>query len=78
MELKDIILKKGDRVDFEPQGEYPTCFIFSGNKECRAENYCERLMVDGWCPKITKIERPVKYETIYEAPKEILDKGEMI
>jgi hypothetical protein len=74
--LDDIILKKGDVVYFEPQDKYPTCFVFGGYKECSVNNYCEAIELDNWHPKIIKIERPTKYETIYETPKEILTKEE--
>ena len=70
-ELKDIVLKKGDVVYLEEGIErfvvnLPHLSIFEGEK---AKNV-------NFLDKIIKIERPVKYETIYETPKEILDKEE--
>lgn len=56
MELKDIILKKGDIVYYKPSINGKTL----------------NFKVD----RFLDIERPTGYETIYEAPKEILDKEE--
>lgn len=61
-ELKDIVLKKGDIVYYDD--DY---FIVDGLDGKTADE------VEGF---VSKIERPVKYETIYEAPKQILDKEE--
>ena len=63
-ELKDTVLKKGD-------------IIYYSDNECNIVTYSDEITpfhikID----KITKIERPVKYETIYEAPKQILTKEE--
>lgn len=66
-ELKDIVLKKGDIVEFE-DGTIFFIDIFNQNK-----NIKEKDFVHG---KVVKIERPTRYETIYEAPKQILDKEE--
>ena len=64
MELKDIVLKKGDKITFS-------------NKEFLVCNDLENWSAyDAGLGELIKIERPVKYETIYEAPKEILDKEE--
>ena len=69
-ELKDIVLKKGDRVYFT-DGTIMYVKNYLPNK-----NKVKYLVVEASIDKITKIERPIKYETIYEAPKQILDKEE--
>ena len=76
MELKDIVLKKGDIVYFESNCNFPTSFVIDVKSGLTVERYCEIIEIEEWKPKIIKIERPVKYETIYEAPKQILDKEE--
>ena len=64
-ELKDILLKKGDIVTTITEDRGEVTFV---------NNLFESTsLVMG---KIIKIERPVKYKTIYEAPKQILDKEE--
>ena len=68
-ELKDIVLKKGDRVCYLYNGIKEYCSITDEYNEVSAD----KLFVEY---KIIKIERPVKYETIYEAPKQILDEEE--
>ena len=64
-ELKDIVLKKGDVIYFD-------------NGSIMLVEWCEGINSSGLNHdhKIIKIERPVKYETIYETPKQILDKEE--
>lgn len=57
-ELKDIVLKKGDIV------------YFNDNSQTRILLECQINDIEK--PNIIKIERPVKYETIYEVPKQIL------
>lgn len=76
MELKDIVLKKGDIVYFESNCNFPTSFVIDVKSGLTVERYCEIIEIEEWKPKIIKIERPIKYKTIYEAPKEILDKEE--
>lgn len=67
-ELKDIVLKIGDIVYFDDGDRYITSFGLDNNT------------LDGLAKtgdyRVIKIERPVKYKTIYEAPKQILDKEE--
>lgn len=65
MELKDIVLKEGDIVYFKNE-------VWCVNHKESNKKFGEVFEEDGFI----KIERPVKYETIYEAPKEILDKEE--
>lgn len=67
MELKDIVLKKGDIVYFEDRDMVKVSNWFIGQSIKNVEQLCD-------C-KITRIQRQ-KYETIYKAPKEILDKEE--
>lgn len=69
-ELKDIVLKKGDIVySVDKKCDTPRRFEITEDNNVRASLfYRERI--------ITKIERPIKYETIYEAPEEILTKEE--
>lgn len=67
-ELKDIVLKKGDIIYFTDE----TWHIDS--KE-NGKNFYDIFENDSDIALI-KIERPVKYETIYQARKEILDKEE--
>ena len=68
MELKDIVLKKGDVIYFK-----------NGDRRIKLDDIDHK--VSQASPEffsindIVKIER-LKYETIYEAPKEILDKEE--
>ena len=64
MELKDIVLKKGDIVYLKSGA------VIFVNPEMN------RICASMFGNEVLKIERPVKYETIYEAPKEILDKEE--
>ena len=68
-EVKDIVLKKGDRVTLYYCDGEEESFIIDNDKT-------NRLKFNA--PKISsyKIERPMKYETIYEAPKQILDQKE--
>lgn len=61
-ELKVIELKKGDRV------------YFGNDTEILVEED-ETFSITDYSI-VTKIERPTQYETIYEAPKQILDKEE--
>ena len=61
-ELKDIVLKKGDIV------YYDDSYLIVNKLAGKTANE-----VAGF---VSKIERPIKYETIYEAPKQILDKKE--
>lgn len=65
MELKDIVLKEGDIVYFTNE-------VWHVNSKENNKKFGEVFEED----RFVKIERPVKYETIYEAPKEILTKGE--
>ena len=64
--LRDIEMKAGDIIYFE----YGRIESVSGWEKMHS-NY-GILENSG----IKKIERPVKYETIYEEPKQILDKFE--
>lgn len=66
---KDLILKNNDKVTFLDRinNEF-TCYITSG-----AEQSIREFEEDG--SKVLKVERPSKYETIYEV-KEILDEKE--
>ena len=70
-ELKDIKLKEGDLIIIEDGNRrwVVNSPFFSVLKTDRPENI-------NFFDKIIKIERPVKYETIYKAPKPILDKEE--
>lgn len=67
MKLKDIVLKKGDIVTLD-DGE-KQCFYSDNNFGLFADDVYNKK-------RIVKIERVKEYETIYEAPKEILDKEE--
>ncbi len=67
MELKDIVLKKGDIVTLD-DGE-KRCFYTDNNFGFFADDVYDKK-------RIVKIERVKEYETIYEAPKEILNKEE--
>ena len=62
MELKDMVLKKNDIVYYDD--DYLIVDGLGGKTADEVEGF------------VSKIERPIKYETIYEAPKEILDKEE--
>ena len=68
MELKDIVLKKGDVIYFK-----------NGDKRIKLDDIDHK--VDQISPEfflindIIKIEGPIKHETIYEAPKESLRKN---
>ena len=64
--LKDIVLKKGDKITFT-DGQIDAIGWYGHNK--RFEDIYANY-------EVTKIERPVKYETIYEAPKQTLTKEE--
>lgn len=68
MELKDIILKKGDKVYFD----YGVYFIDSNED---GKKFCN-IFGEGKENMVSKIGRLKGYETIYEAPKEILTKEE--
>ena len=73
-ELKDIVLKKGDIVYLDDETTLVISDGFIGESIKYFEDFdCKIRMFPR---KITKIERPVKYETIYEATKQILDKEE--
>ena len=61
-DLKNIILKKGDIV------------YFDDNSQTRILLDCQVDDIEK--PNIIKIERPIKYETIYEKSKQILTKEE--
>lgn len=61
--LKDMNLRLGDRICFSDGIVILYDDYFSKDDEIYEGN-------------VLKIERPVKYETIYEAPKQILDKEE--
>lgn len=65
--LDDIVLKMGDIVYYE---DSPS-IIYRGDGEHKKVRNCLAMT-----EHIVKIERPIKYETIYEAPKSILDKEE--
>ena len=67
MELEDIVLQQGDMVYFTDE----TWHIDS--KE-NGRNFYDIFENDSDIALI-KIERPIKYETIYEASEEMLDKG---
>ena len=68
MDLKDIILKKGDVVYFDNSDKTIIDDIHDGSNA--------EFVYSGYLGgKIIKIERP-RFETIYKASKEILDKEE--
>lgn len=67
-ELKDIVLKQKDIVYFADGCE--------GIIDCGDDGYSVEDIYGRYINQIIKIERPVKYETIYEAPKQILTKEE--
>lgn len=69
MELKDIVLKKGDVVYFEDD---TAILQFDWENNLTIEEWNKARHSN---KQIIKIERP-RLETIYEAPKEILDKEE--
>ena len=72
--LDDVILKKGDIVDYYSyvNDDYSSVVIINDkvtSKHFQELNEC----------KIIKVQHPIKFETIYEAyeaPKQILDKTE--
>lgn len=66
MKKEDIILKRGDVVTYQYLDGNKSIFYISANG----------VTINSFSGKILKIERPIKYETIYEAPKEILGKEE--
>ena len=66
---KKIKLKTGDIVDYTLDGKN-THLIVDGYDGCTIKEFEEGYR------KVIKVERPVTYKTIYEAPKEILDKEE--
>ena len=68
MELKDIVLNKGDKIHFD----YGVYFIDSNED---GKKFCN-IFAEGEESMVSKIERLKEYETIYEAPKEILTKEE--
>lgn len=68
MELKDKILKRGDKIHFD----YGVYFIDSNED---GKKFCN-IFAEGEENMVSKIERLKEYETIYEAPKEILTKEE--
>ena len=68
-ELKDIVLKIGDVVYFEDD---TAILQFDWENNLTIEEWNKARHSN---EQIIKIERPI-YETIYEAPKEILDKKE--
>ena len=68
-ELKDIVLKKGDKVYYYCN-EMPKNFLVNGYDGTTAKEF------ESYGHQIIKIERPTQYKTIYEAPKQILDKEE--
>lgn len=72
MKRKDIRFKKGDKIYFKHKhsgdDDYFYCDLYAGHTIEEIEKMNDI--------KITKIERIVKYKTIYEAPKSILDKEE--
>ena len=61
--LEDIVLKRGDIVEFD-DGDLLVSDVVDGDK---ASDFKQ---------EIKSIKRPTQYETIYEAPHEILDKEE--
>lgn len=65
--LEDIILKKGDIVKLKDGGS----FTINGLAETSLKDYNY-----SHGEKVVEVKRPVKYETIYKAPQEILDKEE--
>lgn len=69
--LNNIVLKKGDIVSYYSD-EYDDKFEMVISSDI---NTIDRFQEILGC-KITKIQRPIKYETIYEAPNLILDKKE--
>ena len=69
--LKDIVLKKGDIIYYINNYGERSILSVNGYDGCSLKEFEE----DGKGFVVTKIERP-KYETIYEAPKPILDKEE--
>ena len=67
-ELKNIVLKKGDIIYFDDGDRHIISFDLYNNTLDGLDKTGDY--------RVIKIERPVKYETIYEAPKQILDKEE--
>ena len=77
MKLKDIVLKKGDILTIkapkifwkydiaENEDGFTVAYFLTKSP------FHQHKLTD-----VVKIERPIKYETIYEAPKQILDKEE--
>ena len=69
MELENIVLKKGDMVYFEND---MTIIEFDWENNLTIEEWNKLRRSN---EQIIKIERP-RFETIYKAPKQILDKEE--
>lgn len=69
-ELKDIVLKKGDIVYYINSYGGKSILCVDGYDGSSLKDFEKGGSV------ITKIERPTQYGTIYEAPKQILDKEE--
>ena len=65
--FEDIILKKGDIVKFKDRES----FIVEDSGGISLKNYNSF-----YGKKVVEVKRPVKYETIYKRPQEILDKEE--
>lgn len=63
--LEDIVLKKGDIIEFD-----------NDKGDLLVDVYDGFSIRDISTTHIVKIKRPVKYETIYKRPQEILDKEE--
>lgn len=68
MKLEDIKLKKGDIIYFDDNTRNISSYSY---KSTIKETFNEKAIA-----RIVKIERPVQYKIIYEAPKQILDKEE--
>lgn len=71
MKLEDIVLKKGDKITTK-KSIVKEFYVIDNLHNMRIGDYYTPESIE----KIVKIERPVQYETIYEAPKQILDKEE--
>ena len=68
-EIKNIKLNKGDKLTLCYYDGQSETFIIDNDD-------INRIEVDASKIRYYKIERPVKYETIYKTTKEILDKEE--
>lgn len=71
MKKEDIVLKKGDVAYYTNISGTNSRMMIDGYDGATVKEFKKELRI-----KLIKVERPIKYETIYEAPKPILDKEE--